>query len=95
MSEKFKAWRNLLFSLAFFHAVVQERRKFGPSGWNIQYEFSDSDLVTSITMLKNFLQDNDEIPWDSIRFMTGQINYGGRVTDNLDNILLMNILNIF
>jgi dynein heavy chain len=46
-------------------------------------------------MLKNFLQDNDEIPWDSIRFMTGQINYGGRVTDNLDNILLMNILNIF
>lgn len=46
-------------------------------------------------MLRNFIQDNAEIPWDSIRFMTGQINYGGRVTDSLDTVLLMNVVNIF
>jgi dynein heavy chain len=85
----------LLFSLSFFHAVILERRKFGPHGWNINYEFSDSDLQTSITMLKNFLLENEEIPWDSIKFMTGQINYGGRVTDDLDRVLLMNILAIY
>ena len=93
--EKQKVWRNMLFCLAFFHAVVQERRKFGPTGWNIRYEFSDADLTTSIKMLQNFIQDNSEVPWESIKFMTGQINYGGRVTDGTDNILLMSILTIY
>jgi len=93
--EKQMAWRNLLFGLCFFHAVIQERRKFGPLGWNIVYEFSDSDLLASITMLQNFLSENDEIPWDALKFMTGEINYGGNVTDDFDRILLLNILNIF
>jgi len=46
-------------------------------------------------MLKNFLIENDEIPWDALKFMTGSINYGGNVTDDFDRILLLNILNIF
>lgn len=84
LKQKNTEWRHLLFGLSFFHAVIQERRKFGPLGWNIFYEFSDADLVTSITMIKNFLLENDEIPWDAMKFMTGQINYGGRVTDEFD-----------
>ena len=87
-----RVWCNLLFSLSLFHAVVQERRKFGPHGWNVRYEFSDADLSTSVAMLQNFLKENEEIPWDSIKFMTGQINYGGRVTDDIDRVLLMNTL---
>ena len=85
-------WNVLIFGLSFFHAVVQERRKFGPLGWNIRYQFNDSDLEASATMLRNFLNESETIPWDSMKFITGDINYGGRVTDDLDRLLLLCIL---
>jgi dynein heavy chain len=92
LSRKQGPWVKLVFSLCFFHAIVQERKKFGALGWNIRYEFSEADLDTSITMLRNFLAENDEIPWDALKFMTGEITYGGRVTDDWDRILLMSTL---
>ena len=85
-------FKKLLAALAFFHSNIVERRKFGPLGWNILYAFDESDLETSINMMRRMLDEQDEVPYDALNFVTGQINYGGRVTDDNDRTCIIKIL---
>jgi len=90
-----EAYARLVFGFCFFHAICQDRRKFGPIGWNIPYNFTPEDLVTNRRQLKFFLDNYDEIPYKVLQFLGAKINYGGRVTDKKDKILIETMIKIF
>lgn len=85
-----------MFSLCYFHACVCERRKFGSQGWNLSYPFSVGDLTISVYVLFNYLEANRNIPWDDLRYLFGEIMYGGHVCKielklNLNQIICINV----
>jgi len=88
-------YKRLLWSFCFFHAIVQDRRKFGPIGWNIQYAFTNEDLNVTTKQLKIFLEEYEEVPYKVLNYIGAQINYGGRVTDDKDVRLITTILETY
>uniref|UniRef100_A0A182FSK0 AAA+ ATPase domain-containing protein n=1 Tax=Anopheles albimanus TaxID=7167 RepID=A0A182FSK0_ANOAL len=90
-------WRAMIFGLCMFHGVILERRKFGPLGWNITYEFSESDRACALRTLDIYCdrENRSRIPWDALEYINGEITYGGRVTDAWDQRCLRSILNRF
>ncbi|XP_010139453.1 PREDICTED: dynein heavy chain 17, axonemal-like, partial [Buceros rhinoceros silvestris] len=87
MCSKETEFKSILFALCYFHAVVAERRKFGAQGWNRSYPFNNGDLTISINVLYNYLEANPKVPWDDLRYLFGEIMYGGHITDDWDRRL--------
>nr|CAK6928266.1 unnamed protein product [Fasciola hepatica] len=85
-------YRACLFTLIFLHSVLQERRRFGKLGWNVSYDFSDSDFLVSLRIVQISLtkshETKSEISWDTIKYLIGEVMYGGRTIDNYDRRVL-------
>jgi dynein heavy chain len=74
-----------MFGLAFFHSVMLGRRRFGFQGWSRAYGFNMGDLKICGDILDNYLQRPSKvIPWQDLRYIFGEIMYGGHITDYFD-----------
>jgi dynein heavy chain len=78
----------MVFDLCFMHSIVQERRKFGPLGFCIAYEFNNSDLEASLLYVEKHMTQTQatgsSMSFKALQYMTCDVQYGGRITDNLD-----------
>ncbi|PAA68244.1 hypothetical protein BOX15_Mlig013490g1 [Macrostomum lignano] len=78
-----------LFALAWFHAVLQERRNFIPQGWTKFYEFSNADLRAGADIIDRLVKKHqDAIPWEFVYGLFENAIYGGRV----DNVFDLRVL---
>jgi len=46
-------------------------------------------------LLKTYLDEYEDTPWDALKYLISEANYGGRVTDELDRRVLNSYLNQF
>uniref|UniRef100_A0A8C4MX33 Dynein axonemal heavy chain 11 n=1 Tax=Equus asinus asinus TaxID=83772 RepID=A0A8C4MX33_EQUAS len=84
---KEQEFKSILFSLCYFHACVAGRLRFGPQGWSRSYPFNPGDLTICANVLYNYLEANPNVPWEDLRYLFGEIMYGGHITDDWDRKL--------
>ena len=82
--------RAIMFGLAHFHAILMERKKFGPMGYNMMYPFGLGDLRDAAICLLNFMESApSKIPWEDLQYIFGQIIWGGHIVNDNDRLLSM------
>ncbi|XP_076407690.1 dynein axonemal heavy chain 11 isoform X5 [Peromyscus maniculatus bairdii] len=87
MCSKDQEFKSILFSLCYFHACVSGRLRFGPQGWSRSYPFNPGDLTICANILYNYLEASPNVPWEDLRYLFGEIMYGGHITDAWDRKL--------
>jgi dynein heavy chain len=83
-SHKEKEYKALLFGLCMFHSLILGRKKFGAQGWSRNYNFNDGDLTICGDVLHNYLTQYEIVPYNDLKYIFGEIMYGGHITDDLD-----------
>lgn len=84
-SSKPNIFKACLFGLSFFHSVMLGRRRFGFQGWSRAYGFNMGDLRICSDVLESYLNRKTKIvPWQDLRYIFGEIMYGGHITDFFD-----------
>ncbi len=87
------AWRQTIYSLAFFHSLIVGRQKYGFAGWNMQYQFSNSEFHSTLSFAQAMFAEaelrktKECINFHALRAVI-TINYGGRITDSNDALVL-------
>lgn len=78
----------LTFLLAYFHALLQERRIYIPQGWSKFYEFSLSDFKSGNSIMESIMTEHKNVDWDGLYGLFENAIYGGRIDRIVDNDVL-------
>eukprot|EP01039_Chlorochromonas_danica_P013144 gene13144-15167_t len=89
--------KSILFGLCHFHAVMLERKQYGPMGFNMMYPFSIGDLRDSAMVLSNYMENSGggKIPWADLRYIFGEIMYGGHIVNDFDRKMCNTYLDFY
>jgi dynein heavy chain len=99
--EQSNNFKTCLFGLCFFHAVMLGRIKYGQQGWSRKYGFNTGDLTICGDVLEAYIRAEFEnsggkpgIPWADLKYVFGEIMYGGHITDFWDRQVDNNYLSL-
>merc|ERR1711865_14617 len=77
-------FKGCCFALVWFHALMLGRKKFGQMGWSRAYAFNTGDLKICANVLTDYLDNSPITPWQDLRYIFGEVMYGGHITDAWD-----------
>jgi dynein heavy chain len=93
--EQMDNFKTCLFGLCFFHSVMLGRKKYGQQGWSRKYGFNTGDLTICGDVLESYVRNaKTYVPWDDLRYVFGEIMYGGHITDFWDRRVDNNYLSL-
>ena len=59
------------------YITIKERRKYDKIGWNIAYDFSESDFVVCMQILQCYLERSGAVrgpvPWATLKYLFGEV----------------------
>ena len=87
---KQSVFAKLVYSLAMFHSMLIERRKYKGYGWTKFYDFNNSDFKICFDILRTYSKsyvNPQDFPWKAIQELIA-VNYGSRFTNPKDLELL-------
>jgi len=89
--------KSILFGLCHFHAIMMERKLYGPMGFNMMYPFAVGDLRDSAVILSNYMENSGggKIPWHDLKYLFGEIMYGGHIVNDFDRLLCGTYLDFY
>jgi len=89
--------KSILFGLCHFHAIMLEGKQYGPMGFNMMYPLGIGDLQDSAVVLANYMENSGggKIPWADLRYIFGEIMYGGHIVNDFDRCLANTYLEFF
>lgn len=79
-----KAYIEVQSTKALLVCALQERRKYGKVGWNVPYDFNETDFRISLALINTYLgkavagsrTGEEAIPWATLRYLIGEAMYG-------------------